>query len=132
MKIYSNHITLADVREAFKLARDKYGADIFMEDARTWKPRGYANGTEVWAESMKGKRATGHVPARESGSRDGYPRAASWDDWGYVIAALFSIDPHARVGFYDNSADFVAKVRKYPHKGSDLAFLQTLADIGEY
>ena len=65
-------------------------------------------------------------------SRDGYPRAASWDDWGYVIAHLFNVDPAARVGFYDNEADFVAKVRKYPRKGSSLAFLGVLDTIKEY
>jgi hypothetical protein len=132
VKIYSNILTLADVRQAFKTARDVHGADIYMEEAREWKPRGYAHGVEVWAESMHGKRATGHVPARSPGPRDGYPRAASWDDWGFVIASLFNQDPHARVGFYDNEADFVKQVRQHPHAGSDLAFLNTLTNIGEY
>ena len=54
---------------AFKDARDINGADIYMEDAREFKPRSHAHGVEVWAESMRGKRATGHVPARASGPR---------------------------------------------------------------
>ena len=132
MKIYSNHLTVADVRAAFGNACKNHGADIGIEDIRTWKPRGYAHGIEVWAESLNGTRATGHIPAHSSGPRDSYPRAASWDDWGYVIAYLFNADPHARVGFYDSEADFVATVRKYPRKGSDLAFLDVLDNIGEY
>ena len=126
MKIYSNTLTMTKVREAFKAARDVNGADIYIEDAREWKPRGYAHGVEVWAESLNGKRATGHVPARATGTRDGCPRAASWDDWGYVIAHLFNADPDARVGFYDSKTDFVARVRQYPREGSRLAFLDTL------
>ena len=71
-------------------------------------------------------RATGHVPARASGPRDGSPRAASWDDWGFVIARLFNADPDARVGFYASKAEFITKVRQYPRKGSPLAFLNVL------
>lgn len=142
MKIYSNVITESDVHRAFRAARAAHGADIHVEDITTWKPRhykketpkrtNYAYGTEVFAESINGKMATGHVPARASGPRDGYPRAASWDDWGYVIAYLYNLDPHARIGFYDNEADFVAKVRKYRRKGSSLPFLDVLTNIGEY
>jgi hypothetical protein len=126
MKIYSNRLTEADVRNAFRLARENHHADIYIEAIRSFKPRNYANGVEVFAESTAGKRATGHVPARATGPRDWYPRAASWDDWGYVIAYLFNIDPHARIGFYDSLADFIAKVQRYPRKGSELPFLGVL------
>lgn len=126
MKIYSNTLTMTEVREAFKAARDIDGADIYMEDAREFTPRdGHAHGTEVFAESLKGTRATGHVPARATGPRDGYPRAASWDDWGFVIARLFNADPEARVGFYGSKADFITQVHNR-RNGSTLAFLNVL------
>jgi hypothetical protein len=131
MKIYSDHITESDVIPAFVKARDN-GADIYVEGGiKTWRPRNHANGIEVFAMSLDGKLASGHSPIG-SYSRDEVPRAASWDDWGLVIAFLFNIDPHARVGFYDNEADFVEKVRKYPRKGSTLAFLDHLDNIKEY
>lgn len=132
MKIYSDIITRRDVETAFFNARMQHGQDIHIEAIRGWKPRRYAYGVEVFAESMNGNRATGHVPARATGPRDGYPRAASWDAWGYVIALLFNVDPHARIGFYDSEADFVDKVRKWPRKGSELAFLEVLDNIKEY
>lgn len=128
MKIRSNIITFLDMHAAFQAARDINGADIHIESWREFKPRGFAHGVEMWAESLHGTRATGHVPARASGPRDGYPRAASWDDWGFVIARLYLIDPDARIGFYDNAADFEAKVRKHPRKGSALPFLTILAE----
>jgi hypothetical protein len=132
MKIYSDIITESDVRAAFTSARQENKQDIYIEDIRGWKPRRYACGVEVHAESLAGKRTTGHVPARATGPRDGYPRAASWDAWGYAIAYLYNLDPHARIGIYDNEADFVEKVRKYRHKDSELPFLDVLDNIKEY
>ena len=123
MKIYSDKLTESDVRAAFTRARQDHNADIYIEDIREFRPRTHAHGIEVFAESMHGKHVTGHIPARASGPRDGYPRAASWDDWGFVIAQLFRIDPLARVGFYDGKADFLTKVSGCPRKGSPLAFL---------
>jgi hypothetical protein len=43
-----------------------------------------------------------------------------------VIAYLFNIDPHARIGFYDSLADFIGKVQRYRRKGSELPFLSVL------
>jgi hypothetical protein len=77
----------------------------------------------VWGYSYTGTRKT---------QRDRDLRAATWDAWGYVIAYLFNKDPFARVGFYDNEADFVEKVRKYKPKDMDALFLSTLDNIGEY
>jgi hypothetical protein len=131
MRIYSDHLTQEDVRAAFGRARAR-GCDIWIESIRSFKPRIGRYGTEVFAESHHGTKATGHVSAYASGPRDGYPRAASWDDWGYVIAELYNTDPHARIGFYDSEADFVAKVRQYPRKGSELPFLDVLENIREY
>jgi len=130
MKIYSNSLDTADVREATIKARGN-GADIYIEAIRNFNPRNYANGVEFWAESANGKRASAHAPV-SSGPRDGYPRAASWTDYGYLIAHLFNVDPHARIGFYDNEADFVKKVRAHQPRGGSLAFLDVLDNIGEY
>jgi hypothetical protein len=124
MKIYSDVITSADVHRAFADARCA-GADIHVDELRTWKPRRHAHGTEVWAESVSGTRATAHRPIGSYDLSD-VPRAASWSDWGQVIARLYVLDPAARIGFYKDAADFEAKVRQYPRKGQSLAFLDIL------
>ena len=130
MKIRSNIITRENVMAAFVAARAENQADIWVEDIREFRPRGYAHGVEVWAESNYGKRATGR---NQTGyNRGSEPRAASWTDYGYVVAHLFNLDPHAQVGFYDNEADFVAKVRSYQPRGASLDFLNVLTSIGEY
>lgn len=130
MKIYSDEITEVEVRAVFNKARRDHDADIWIEEMRGWNPRTCKYGVEVWAESLGGKRATGRN--QSSYGRDREPRAASWDDWGYVIAELYNIDPDARIGFYDNEASFVTFVRKYPHKGASLAFLGALRNINSY
>jgi hypothetical protein len=136
MKIRSNIITGFDVRQAFAQAREDNGADVYIDEQRQFKPRRERYGVEVWAYSENGKIATGH---RRVGSYplDGELRAASWSDYGYVIAHLFNKDPHAQIGFYDNEADFVEKVRAAnPRCGSRSAaskdFLNVLNNIEEY
>jgi hypothetical protein len=131
MKVRSNVITTSDVRKAFARARAEDGADIYIDAIRSFKPRGYAYGTEFWAESLNGKRASAHGPV-VSGPRDGQPRAASWSDYGYLIARLYNTDPHAQIGYYDNAADFVAKVRQYQPRGQTTDFLDVLDDIEEH
>jgi hypothetical protein len=122
MKIYSDILTEKDVTDAFFTARTYPGVDIHIDAIRTWKPRKHAYGVEVWGASVSGRRS--------ANGRDA--RAASWDDWGTVIALLYNRDPHARIGFYDNEADFVAKVRQYQPRGATLKFLDVLTNIREY
>lgn len=128
MKIRSDIITMADVRQAFAAARAGHGADIWIDESRTFKPRRYHYGVEVWAESMNGKRATGHhaIGSVSGGEAQYLPRAASWTDYGYVIAALYNLDPDAQIGSYDSEADFVASVRRYVPRGESLDFLKVL------
>src|SRR5205814_5781717 len=98
--------TEQDVRGAFAAARTADGADIFIDHLRTWQPRDWAHGVEFWARSMHGTRASAHGPiSREP--RGHLPRAASWADYGYVIARLYAADPRARIGQYKDRADFI-------------------------
>lgn len=133
MKIYSNIITINDIWNAFRKARDENGSDIWVgADLRTFRPRTERFGAEFWAYSIHGKRASAHAPIG-SCSRDRHRlRAASWSDYGYVMAHLYNVDPHARVGFYKNEADFVEKVRNYTPRGQSLEFLNVLHNIAEY
>lgn len=123
MRIYSDHITEADVLRAFADARDIYGCDIYVEESWTWKPRHHKYGVMAYGASVNGRRATNNGHGL---------RAASWEDWGYVIARLYSMDEHARIGHYSHEADFVRQVRVYQPRGSSLAFLAALGNINEY
>lgn len=110
MKIYSNILTQRAVEDAFALARQADHADIWIDEMRTWQPRAWTHGIEVWAYSLHGTRASAHGPIAP-GPRDHLPRAAAWEDWGNVIARLYATDPRARIGHYKNAGDFADKVR---------------------
>lgn len=126
MKLYSNKIGYAEVRAAFTAAREICHQDIYPVGTRAFRPHGpERNGVEFYAESRHGKRATGHRAIGSCPLRD-VPRAASWTAYGYVISCLFAHDPGARIGPYQDRADFVAKVTARVPRGESSAFL-TLA-----
>jgi hypothetical protein len=99
----------------------------------SWKPRHYAYGTEFqmgsetstsWENpnieaakdygfnySDKAKRALRRRHIRNSGAYgakgDQWLRyCAQWMEWGNLIAALYLIDPNAKIGQYKNQASF--------------------------
>jgi hypothetical protein len=135
VRIYSNKLTKAKVLRAFAAAREIIGADIWAVDARSFTPRNgrhnrnglYRYGIEVFAESRHGTAATGHAPIA-SGPRDHLPRAASWSDYGWVIAYLYAEDPHAKIGFYGNRDDFIAQVEA-SHRREPKDFLALVRDV---
>lgn len=117
LKIYSNTLTMADIRAAFRAARTEDGQDIYLEDPREFEPKGANRGRrgfEIFAHSLYRKQASGHRPigsyplSLENGSD--VNRAASWTAYGYVIARLFAMDPKARIGQYGGARDFVRQV----------------------
>lgn len=44
-------------------------------------------------------------------AQSGQWKAATWDEWGNVIDALFKIDPKAIIGYYDGRDDFITKTQ---------------------
>jgi hypothetical protein len=129
VKLYSDTLNLHDVRAAFRTVRDRYGADIWDDGSRSFRPRNrYQNGVEFYAHSMDGNVPTGHRPIG-SYSLDYVQRAASWDDYGWLIAYLFTQDPDARIGCYDGVQDFISQVEQNaPHRKSSAAFLELVKE----
>lgn len=84
MRIHSNTLTPSDVYEA---VRDLRGvmADVSEHGSRTRQ-----GALEV--------RLTGTSPYRTMNGQD---QAATWDEWGVVMARLFEIDPEAVMGKED-------------------------------
>lgn len=130
MRVYSDVITEYHVSRAFAEARGIDGADIWIADSRTWQPRAWAHGTEFWAYSHHGTRASAHGPIQR-GPRNHLPRAASWSDWGFVIARLYLLDSRARIGHYLDRDDFIRKVRAdhaFSRRRESAAFLTLLGE----
>lgn len=91
MKIYSNHLTKSDLYQCADIA------GVLLDDIETiQRPRIAASGWNVWLNG-----SSPHA-AQHGG------KAATWNEWGEFIYALFQRDPHARIGIYNTEADFYA------------------------
>ncbi len=105
MKVYSNIITRATVGTAVNESpatfQNTHSLEGWFEPIREFTPRGGGNGFEFFL--------SGSSPYRAQHDREEF--AATWDEWGIVIDALYFVDPNARIGHYKNRADFFAQTQ---------------------
>jgi hypothetical protein len=104
MKIHSDTLTLQDVLSAVP-------SGCYLADPGE-KFQGYTN---VGIEGSR-KRERGYV-VRISGSSSYMmqrlpEKAATWDEWGIFIAAIFAHDPKAICGHYKSLKDFIEQTTK--------------------
>jgi hypothetical protein len=110
MKIRSNIIDGHDIGRASNAAGTHF-IDSNAGFERGWyipirefTPRGYARGYEFFLSGSSPYNA-----AHQSRQGGEYEKAATWDEWGVVIAILYDIDPDAQIGHYTSRADFIAR-----------------------
>ena len=102
MKVRSNIITRATIGAAVHSVpgvtfQDTRSRDGWYEPIREFKPRSrYEYGFEFFL--------SGSSPYRAQHDREEF--AATWTEWGIVIAALFEIDPDAEIGWYKGRDEF--------------------------
>lgn len=106
MKLYSDILTMANIASA--KPDGCYVRVRAIQNPRVrkqgWKGKLYSMTSNRWENSGT------HGAATWSDDRP-----ASWDEYGVWLAALFSLDPNARLGPYNNAADFLrATSNKYP------------------
>lgn len=90
MKVHSDNLTTADFYKAGAIA--KVGIVSLSPEGSRSKTHGYKVYLTGSAKHM---------------SQHNYSiRAASWDEWGYFLAHLFSVDPDAVCGPYKGISDF--------------------------
>lgn len=100
MKIHSDTLTLSDIRNA--VPNGCYLAAFDHKD----------DYTSIGEEGSR-KRSRGYVVRLSGSSKYNMQRlpdkAATWDEWGIFIAALFAADPNAICGWYSSRDDFIEK-----------------------
>jgi hypothetical protein len=102
MKIHSNTLTTKDIW-ASTIATGMLG--VHVDDDIVVK--GSRSRTRSFNVKLTGN--SNHAPNNgRSGGFDYGEKAASWDEWGIFINALFLVDPEAIVGQYKSYADFKA------------------------
>lgn len=107
MKVYSDTLTRDDLYAALP-------ADVMIADMRELKnPRKRTHGYEIHLEGYgtrhTRRRNSGWYGATEADPVGHYGYAATWDDHGEWMAALYEIDPLAIIACYLNRDDFYEK-----------------------
>jgi hypothetical protein len=101
MQIRSNIITRTTVGTAVAgvpnvTFQDTRSRDGWYEPIREFRARDGRNGFEIFL--------SGSSPYRSQHDRSEH--AATWSEWGLVIAALYFVDPDAEIGQYKSLQDF--------------------------
>lgn len=118
MKIHSDYLTYADVTRAFESTRASglITPDVGMVQLARDGSRSYHFAYLV-------QLGTFNRDSRTDGKKRGYKNsgvagadnrlwAATWEEWGWFISALFALDSDAKIGQYKNAEDF-HKVTEY-------------------
>jgi hypothetical protein len=106
MVIRTNTINRQDIVDAVAAVpgvtfQDTFAQDGWFVPVREFRPRreGFAYGYEIFL--------SGSSPHRAQHDRNEY--AATWIEWGVVIAALYDVDEDAQIGWYESRDDFLEK-----------------------
>lgn len=107
MKLHSDIIDSGSLYYAAMQTRRDHGQDFQIGEVLDCGSRKRAHGV-----SFKGYALTGRYSTNSGIYGADSPRAATWSAWGYLIAELFKVDPHAVIGYYDGVADFERQCRE--------------------
>lgn len=105
MKLYSDTITRADLYAALP-------PDVGAEVRTIRNPRKRANGYVVSLEGLGDRHTRRKNSGNYGATSSEEARAATWDDHGVWMAALFAIDPAMIVAGYDGRDDFEQQTRQ--------------------
>jgi hypothetical protein len=101
MRIHTDTVRIGGLYKALDLV-EAQAPDVTLENVSQHASRSHRYAFEV-ALRGHGERHT----KRPNGSSDGY--AATYDDWGWFLAALYDVDPSIKAGPYKGRTDFNVK-----------------------
>lgn len=103
MRIHVTALTEDDLRDA--LARTTTGVTLVQCDRHASRSHAYAFEVALQSDGTPDQGGTPRRWARSNGER----YAASYDDWGWFLSALFLIEPDMKATYYTWAGDFHAK-----------------------
>jgi hypothetical protein len=118
VKLYSDVITRQDI---FAHLPEDVSANVHAVNARKTK-YGYVIHLEYLGENTGKGSGRRRVNSGEHGA--GYHYAATWDEHGIWMAALYELDPDMEISYYNNRADFMEQTGRYQPKGSKAPWLK--------
>ena len=107
MKIHSDHLDEAKLRDALATAKD---AGLVARDVvLAIYPTGSRKRAHAWdchLSTSEKRRPDGKVRHRAGSSISLRPSAATYDEWGHWLANVFTCDPNAIAGSYGSGPHF--------------------------
>lgn len=100
MRIHTDTIGSADIYNATDTATREGGAP----NGRTVRPSRFDLHKSLTRRHAYEILLTGNNPRRQMGNRDNF--AATYDEWGWFLSHLFTVDPDAVAGPYNGADDF--------------------------
>ena len=112
MRIHSDTLTSGDLYRALDLS-GVFSEGVWIEDFSRHGSHSRDHAFEVRLAAEPGADRNGKTRlARNTGQYGAAAepfKAATYDEWGYWIAAVFSYDPNAKMSYYDDAEDFARK-----------------------
>ena len=100
MKLHSDILTEQDIRDC--VPAGCYLAGHYAKDGVTWASI-HVEGSRSRARGFTVRLSGSHKSTMQS-----LPdKAATWDEWGIFIDALFQRDPDAKIGWYGSRDNFI-------------------------
>jgi hypothetical protein len=113
MRIHSDTLSNPDLVLALRRAGlQSEGVQLCING--THGSRSHHRAVDVTLRAVVGRDRNGKArrpPMQGADIGADYPRAATYEEWGYFIAAVYCEDPDAKVGPYENVDDFDQKTR---------------------
>lgn len=111
MRLHTDTVTTTDVYRAVRDASDRTGAPIYVEVLTSHGSRRRAGAIELQLSSdgTLSRRRRNPGTSRDRSAQDDY--AATWDQWGWVLAYLYTVDSRMVAGPYADAAHFHARTR---------------------
>lgn len=120
MKLHSNILTESDIRDALETAKQRGNIDrsVVFDVLERKGSRKRSHGFEVHLEWLGNKVKGDGRRWTNSGNRgaDSYGNgrgtyAATYDEWGWLIAELFGKDEHMIFGHYEGMDNFDSRTK---------------------
>jgi uncharacterized glyoxalase superfamily metalloenzyme YdcJ len=100
MRIHADHATATDIRRAARYVALTGRGSVHLDTLTEHRSRSRRRAFEV--------KLTGSNPRRNASNTG---QAATWDEWGWFLAALYSVDAGIIAGPYQSRQGFDANTR---------------------
>ena len=98
MKLHTDKVTDPDIDAAARAARERTGSWVYIERLTRRGSRSHDHAYDVILTS------DGRLTRRRTMGNEGF--TATWEQWGWFLSHLYSVDANMKAGPYADAGDF--------------------------